>query len=799
VYEVGEFEDGVWLAMELVEGPTLRAHLDAGTRSWGELQSIFVGAARGLAAAHAAGLVHRDFKPSNVLLGDDSRSAGTSARVRVADFGLALALDRRDSDQGGASPGTPAYMAPEQLRGEDIDARADQFAVCVVLFEALHGRRPFAGDRPEELLAAIERGPRWSERSAPSWLRRTVLRGLEIDPARRFSSMDEVAQRLEHRRPLGRHLAVVIAAGASAGLAYAWARPDPPGPCARSDAAIASVWNDERAQQLERAATAAGPVAEAGWKPGRAAIDDWAERWSAARRAACIATLETRERTEHAFELSAACLDRTLVELDALLSALAEATDDSDRWSRSRAAAAELPDVDRCHATDVLAMLDPPPDDPRVAALRDALADCTAALRLGDYVRAGAAIDPLVAEAQALGHRPLVAEALFVAGSVAQVRRDADGAERALRDALWIAEAVRHEEVAAEAATALVEVVGALQRRPERALEWAEHARAANERIGAADGTTLRLAHALAQVALVHGRAADAVRHAEEELALAGDDAYWRAGALATLASAEGAADRPHEASAHAQEAVELARSIWGEAHPNVAALHNNLGNLHADLHDDHRALEHYRLAIDSWTASLGADDVRIATARMNTATVLKRLGRWSESRAELERALPVLREQLGADHPDVAAATTNYCNVLRGQGEIEAARAQCAAAVASFRRASPQAPHEIAVALLALGQVELAAAAPARAVPILLEARVRADAGELHAEVRAEINYELGRAQLSSDPEAARTSVRIASAVLAEAPTPDAELHGAIERWLAEHAAGERRSAPEP
>src|SRR4051812_10268762 len=172
VYDAGTFGDQVFVAMELMEGRTLRQWLGEGKRGWREIVDVFVAAGRGLAAAHAAGLVHRDFKPDNVLL-------GTDGRVKVADFGLARPVG--DADPGGgeaalmespgsrgllATPltewgvamGTPAYMAPEQLRGERADARSDQFSFCVALWEALYGRKPFAGESFREMLDAERRG-----------------------------------------------------------------------------------------------------------------------------------------------------------------------------------------------------------------------------------------------------------------------------------------------------------------------------------------------------------------------------------------------------------------------------------------------------------------------------------------------------------------------------------------------------------------------------------------------------------------------------------------------------------------
>src|SRR5207237_164700 len=162
----GSFGEEVFIAMELVEGSTLTQWQAAQRRSWREVLKVFLGAGRGLAAAHAAGLVHRDFKPDNVLMSQDRR-------VRVTDVGRAGGL------------GTPAYMAPEQVLGQAVDARSDQFSFCVALYEALYGKRPFSGDtwaalRENVLGHKVRSTPKGV--SVPLWLHRVLLRGLSFKP-----------------------------------------------------------------------------------------------------------------------------------------------------------------------------------------------------------------------------------------------------------------------------------------------------------------------------------------------------------------------------------------------------------------------------------------------------------------------------------------------------------------------------------------------------------------------------------------------------------------------------------------
>ncbi len=199
VYDVGATEeDDLYIAMEFVEGDTLTTWLKQYPRTWREIVDVFLQAARGLMAAHSVGLLHRDFKPDNVLVGHDGR-------VRVTDFGLARSLI---TPEEGAKPrpelaalsieltatgtvlGTPRYMAPEQLTGPDIDARADQFSFCVALYEALYGTHPLPGATSVSMLEKNEKAlPPPDGSKIPAYIARCVMRGLERERQKRYPGM----------------------------------------------------------------------------------------------------------------------------------------------------------------------------------------------------------------------------------------------------------------------------------------------------------------------------------------------------------------------------------------------------------------------------------------------------------------------------------------------------------------------------------------------------------------------------------------------------------------------------------
>jgi tRNA A-37 threonylcarbamoyl transferase component Bud32 len=358
VYEAGTWNGHVFIAMEYVDGWTARQWIHDAPRTWQQVVALYLEAGRGLAAAHAHGLVHRDVKPDNVLIAR-STTPGGRGRARIADFGLARAAsDAFDQSVDGmvatasaravtdGIAGSPAYMAPEQLVRGDVDARADQYAFCVALHEGLFGRRPFEGAELSLLGASGSQGaialPR--DGAVPASVRRVLRRGLSPDPAARFPSMDALLAELGHdpeatrRRRLGLATAVV-----ATGL-VTWAamrRPDPMAGCTETPA-IDTWWTPAQATDLQAALRRSGrPFADDVFGRIDAALTAHTAAATDSLARACAATFVEGTRSSVELQGHRECLTQRGREVSALLEVLGEG--DPEVVDRAMLAVDDLP------------------------------------------------------------------------------------------------------------------------------------------------------------------------------------------------------------------------------------------------------------------------------------------------------------------------------------------------------------------------------------------------------------------------------------------------------------------------
>ncbi|MCH9688528.1 MAG: serine/threonine protein kinase, partial [Deltaproteobacteria bacterium] len=449
VHDAGVVEEQIFVAMEHLEGQDLQRWQEV-PRPWPEVLRTYVQAGRGLEAVHAAGLVHRDFKPANAVLADDGR-------VRVLDFGLArerVAQDDASSSSIGSTDGdiapisegsgvsrvteagvvlgTPAYMAPEQFRAQEPDARSDQFGFCVSLYEGLYGERPFEGRTPGMLMQHIVEGrvrdePRGSK--VPRWLREALVRGLAHVPDERWPSMTALlavltADRGARRRSLAvGALGVVTVAALGWGVSQSRASPEPtlPTACTEAAARLSGLWDDEQRVAVEEALTRTRtPFAVDVASAVTVRLDRYADDWVAMVTDSCRATHVRGEQSETLLDLRTACLERRRVELGAFVGVMSEA--DAAVVERAVSAAMKLTPIAVCGDADRLRATVPPPDDPAAAAeveaIRMQLPAVRSSVNVGRYEEAISRLEQLDERAAAVDHGPVRAEVMALLGFV---------------------------------------------------------------------------------------------------------------------------------------------------------------------------------------------------------------------------------------------------------------------------------------------------------------------------------------------------------------------------------------------
>ncbi|MCA9683873.1 MAG: serine/threonine protein kinase, partial [Myxococcales bacterium] len=541
VYDVGIVEQRVFVAMEYVRGQTLRALFKTTppkttppARSWREVVDIHRQAALGLAAAHEAGLVHRDFKPDNAMIDEHGR-------VRVMDFGLAaiadegpqgaepepsashvdltgienLSVDRSTSGgllsaqltEVGRLVGTPAFMAPEQLAGRRGGPAADQFALCVSTWQTLTGERPYPGDDVEALLAAMHAGKlRTPGAAIPKELRRVLERGLATEPEQRWPSMAALAEALEavqrgssRTKLLTVGAAVVMLATAAVGGGL-WSRHGQQQRCADVD----DGWSEAQRDAIAEAMTRAGDHGRAVWIRAEPVL----ETWSAAHRRVTASACREDDGLPPALRVAqAVCLDRQRRALAETLELLRTA--DAATAARALDMVGELPDPSHCADAEHLAALDrrtPPRDAEGAAAVNDAIFRGRALLQAGRHRDAVAVLDPLRATASELGAPAVEGELQATLGEAELALGLSPRATASL--GLAYASLLRAGEDQAAAAVAVLLISAeADQAHGQLARLWDLHAEALIARAGdgAADTRPLRAQRLTAMAVLADG------------------------------------------------------------------------------------------------------------------------------------------------------------------------------------------------------------------------------------------------------------------------------------------------------
>jgi len=815
VYDAGVQQAGpqtlAYVAMELVEGRTLKQWLDAEPRPVAASLDLFILAGRGLAAAHDAGLVHRDFKPSNVLLGDDGR-------VRVSDFGLAL-LGTADGAAPPGTPdgssttmlspfaGTPRYMSPEQLHSLPADARADQFAFCVALYEAVYGAHPFAGSADASVAELRDRvltpptppaRSRLAARIAPA-----LVRGLAADPARRWGSMRELLAALESARGqrsrrivLGAAVSVLVLIAAVLGMREATS---PSRACAHAADALDGAFGPQKRRSLADAFAALTDVhgAEA-WARVAAALDDWGGRWRTLRIDSCQADHNGRAPSP-THTARKECLDRRLGELDGLVQAL-------DKPNRAVVlyairAAHSLTPPESCLAAT-------PPADAheaqtslregrdRIAAVR-ARIDHAAALRALDQQR------PALAEAKEaataagkIGWAPLVAEAQLELGRAELAVNATDPATDGFYEALWHAEAARDDALRLEASMGLFKASLDASNYP-LAARWNETDKAIAGHLPA-DGTRqARLAFDDMRLALYRDEWKRCLASGQEALAVAEKAAPTSplvVNIMINLARCYSSAEQDPESVTILERALPMAEKINGHESQQVASILTELGirERHAKHYD--AAVADYRQALAIRERMVGPDNPDCAAVHNNIGNVLRDEKHYDESKVELERAIAIWTKAWSPESPAVALGLSGLGKIAMAEGHLGEAESYFRRALAITRAKRPPGHPDISMFLAELGGVLLAEKKP-EAVALFEEVLAAAEKnGDASAGDRADARFDAARARYELGVRKAG-ALEVAQAACKELDKPQwHESQQECRAWLAAHGGGAAR-----
>jgi eukaryotic-like serine/threonine-protein kinase len=692
IYDVGMHGDQVFIAMELVDQGTVSQWLKEKPRGWREILGVFRQAGRGLEAAHAVRLVHRDVKPSNMLLGHDGR-------VRVTDFGIVKQVDVQDPEprvpgpkpilerpsdaalastmtQAGSMMGTLGYMAPEQLEGRPVDARADQFGFSVSLYRALFGALPFENGPPGAEAAEPK------DTRVPAWVRIAVMRGLRIKPEERHPSMTELLAALESDPARSRRLwwmgagaaALVTILVGAAGASVVRSRNQNRALCQGAAERLTGVWDGDRKRAAHAAFVAVDkPYAEDAYQRVERVLDAYAAGWTTMQTESCKATRIRGEQSAELLDLRTACLDRRLDELRAETDLFAHA--DAKVVENAVQAAGALTSLDECANVVSLRAPVPEPTDPsaraRIKDVRKRLAEAKALLEAGKYGEGITIADPAATEARQIGYRPLESESLVQLGWLKQKAGDPKGAEATLVDALVAAEAGRYDSMAASALTELVYVVGYIEGRPKEAIVLARQGFAIVERMGGNDELLAALNWRLGSTYFSQGQYAQMLESDEKALSiwerLRGPEDRQLASVMSDEANALGMLGRLEEALTTYRRAIAIDESALGPSHPDVGQILVNIGWVLSVMKRYDEALSIDRRAVHLFERTVGPDH-QISAYPLNTiGWVLLAQGKHEEAFESFAHSLRIWEQTLGRDNPRIADPLTGMGLALLG------------------------------------------------------------------------------------------------------------------------------------
>lgn len=724
VFDVGEIDGTVFLAMELVEGVTLDVWLRRG-RSRGEVLAILGAIGRGIAAAHAVGIVHRDLKPSNVLVGTDDRA-------RIVDFGIAASLEestptpdphQTKSDVADIVEGTPKYMPFEQHTGAPADASADQYAFAVMAVEALAGRHPFAGLRARALIAEKARTPSLRPpKGLDPRLWSVLRRGMDPEASRRWPSLLALLAALDRAARPRSMLRWAAALALPIVVLVSWPDQRMAETC---DGEATAPWTD--AQHADARATLVQREGSAAWNRVDERLGAFATRWSSARAVACAAA--------DAGEPEAlACLDATGRRARAFVDTVGRSgvVDGADAvrgvWRATQ--------LDDCVA--------PSTNDPRT---NTRLAEAEALRDVGHPDDAIALLDSTLGEVE---DETSAIRVRTLRGLIHLNHSQLQSARSDLETAFHLASARDDAALAYGPALYLTSLEAVDYGDAIAGAKWLRHAEAAAERAGL-EHVAADLLNARAAVEVAEGRFDDAATTHEREIELREheDDLPRLATALHESATALAQAGRHPEAAEQLRSALQAWEEVGGPYAIDAASTRSNLGIVLAEAGEYEEAIEHHRRALeiydtvsrrpargvavtlgnlgialtyagrhDEAITSLGdavarfeaidPDNIDGARTRLNLGLALMNAGRSEEAHATFLAAHESFRAALGDEHPHTAAAQANVADALAALGRDDESAKLARAAIDTLETSlGPDHPH-VAGTLANLGEVEL-------------------------------------------------------------------------------------------
>ncbi|HVI00628.1 MAG TPA: serine/threonine-protein kinase [Enhygromyxa sp.] len=710
VHDVDVFEGQVYIAMEFVEGTTLREWLRDESRSWKQILEKFILAGRGLAAAHQADIIHRDFKPSNVLISKEGD-------VRVADFGVAKERDRGAHSQrdyvdferkrrtvaaggsldttaedalieeiqsnvsleltvAGRMVGTPAYMAPEQHMGLRVGPYTDQYSFCVSLYEALYGRLPFEGTDRRDQLSKMTEGrlppppTKGAARNVPSWLHKVVARGLRPHPSERWPSMNELLAALE-RDPVKRMRRWALAGVGVLGLAtgivlmnVTHQEPPTENRCLVLGDEVEQHWNAERRADIEAAfKRSTKPYAGDAARRVIATLDRWAGNWRSSKVAICEAT-DSGEQSEKLLDMRMYCLTQRAREVDAMVEVFAEA--DDEIVERSVSAAHALGDPEACRVvleTDEFKQrkLDPVMRE-EVEGMEADLDRARALASLHKYDESLPLQARVAAKARELSHPWTLMRAVFDLAKSQLETGDVAGGESGLREVIRLASSLGDVSLEADAWIQLIFYVAAEHNRIAEGEVWSFAAEMALLRI-AGDRASLQVNYenALAYLALADGDVPGGIEHFGKALELArkayGEEHPLTIRMLMNKAVALARAEKHKQAEKVLLEAVARSKEVYGPAHPVLATAYFNLGNVYVVSKRPSQAESALRSALSIYERIGGPNDRILAKPLHARGKVAREQGHYEDALADLERAAAIFIASNGENSSEAAAA----------------------------------------------------------------------------------------------------------------------------------------------